>query len=52
MNPRSPAGPAVPRSEVMRLVTAVMTALPTVPALGLAGAVPANQPTGLTRGGW
>ncbi|WP_369250496.1 hypothetical protein [Streptomyces sp. R41] len=46
----SPARSVVPRCEVRRLVTAVLTALLTVPALGLAGAVPAKAATDHTQG--
>jgi hypothetical protein len=38
----APARSRAPRPKVRRLVTAVLTALLTVPALGLAGAAPAK----------
>jgi len=50
MTPHSPARPAVPRSEARRLVTAVLTALLTVLALGLAGAVPARAAADYAQG--
>lgn len=46
----SPARSRVPRPEVRRLVTAVLTALLTVLALGLAGAVPASAAADYTQG--
>ncbi|MFI6493364.1 glycoside hydrolase family 64 protein [Streptomyces sp. NPDC050564] len=46
----SPARSRVPRPEVRRLVTAVLTALLTVLALGLAGAVPASAAADFTQG--
>ncbi|MCF3129366.1 glycoside hydrolase family 64 protein [Streptomyces olivochromogenes] len=46
----SPAGPAASHSEVGRLATAVLTALLTVLAFGLAGAVPASAATDYTQG--
>jgi cell division protein FtsN len=49
MATRSPARPAVPRTEVRRLVTAVLAALLTVLALGLAGAVPAKAAADYTQ---